>query len=350
MVPRCPHGCSRSDRTRRCFGDSRARAYFLHRYDAHLTSGKSINEEGFFRIGGIDQWVTIRGSDRRNPPLLILHGGPGNAFQSLTRRVFVDWEQWFTVVQWDQRGAGKTFGQSGPVDGSIGFDRMVQDAVEMAALIRQRLGHDPVVVGLSWGSLLGCIWRRHGQIWWPLYVGTGQVVNRPAGRRLAYAQLLDEARARRDDQAIRALQVIGPPPYDSTEKSLVFTRYAIRFEPGMPSAWTMTSTVLFKSGVTPFDLRHLMSGIQTSEDHFRSVAEDMDIRVLGTTFEVPFFIFQGDQDNVAPVAQVREYFEMVHAPTKQLVLIANAGHSAIVSKSDEFLRLLMTRVMPKLNR
>src|SRR5690606_41831800 len=37
--------------------------------------GVERNEAG--RIGGIDRFVSVRGDDRRNPILLMIHGGPG---------------------------------------------------------------------------------------------------------------------------------------------------------------------------------------------------------------------------------------------------------------------------------
>jgi hypothetical protein len=66
----------------------------------------------FVKIGGIYQWVTIRGQDRENPVMLIMHGGPGVATSPLALYT-LGWERDFTLVQWDQRGAGKTLG--GPV-------------------------------------------------------------------------------------------------------------------------------------------------------------------------------------------------------------------------------------------
>jgi len=65
-----------------------------------------IDEEFFARIGGIDQWISIRGQSRSNPAVLLLHQGGGQAQSSFPRNVFFSWTRDFTVVRWDQRGAG----------------------------------------------------------------------------------------------------------------------------------------------------------------------------------------------------------------------------------------------------
>jgi hypothetical protein len=71
----------------------------------HTPNG--IDEAMYVKIGGIDQWIQIRGQDRNNPVLLCLHGGPGGSWLALTT-LFLPWEKEFTLVQWDQRGTGKT--------------------------------------------------------------------------------------------------------------------------------------------------------------------------------------------------------------------------------------------------
>jgi proline iminopeptidase len=86
--------------------------------------------------------------------------------------------------------------------------------------------------------------------------------------------------------------------------------------------------------------------VASSQDHFRDAVEKEDIPSLGTTFAIPFFVFQGALDNVTPIAPVREYVDRITAPRKELVLIPNAGHNAIATRSDEFLRLLLERVLP----
>src|ERR1700722_19536206 len=115
----------------------------------------SIDESGFVPIGGIDQWIAIQGRDANNPAILFLHGGPGEA-QSPFLKLFLPWEQAFTVANWDQRGSGKTFGRNGPLTPAMTLDRLVDDALEVAQHVCDRLGKKKVIlVGHSWGSFLG---------------------------------------------------------------------------------------------------------------------------------------------------------------------------------------------------
>jgi proline iminopeptidase len=73
-----------------------------------------VTERGVTRleaveIGGIKQWISIRGTDRKNPVLLYVHGGPGYVSMPMSWWFGRGWEEYFTVVHWDQRGAGKTY-------------------------------------------------------------------------------------------------------------------------------------------------------------------------------------------------------------------------------------------------
>ncbi len=125
--------------------------------DYAITTPNGIDEGKFVEIGGIEQWITIRGFDRGNPVLLFLHGGPGDATNPWGHVALRSWLKDFTVVQWDQRGAGRTFGRSGPsVAPTITIDRMAQDGIELTELLRRTLNVNKVVlVGHSWGSTLG---------------------------------------------------------------------------------------------------------------------------------------------------------------------------------------------------
>ena len=91
-------------------------------------SARPIHEESFVPIGGIEQWITIKGGDSANPVVLFLHGGPGDALSPGADSLFAGWDKDFTLVQWDQRGAGRTYGKSGPaVEPTMTMARMTAD-------------------------------------------------------------------------------------------------------------------------------------------------------------------------------------------------------------------------------
>ena len=120
----------------------------------------SIAEIRYLRLGGLSQWVMIRGESLANPPLILLHGGPGFSEMRLFRRYNGPLERSFTVVYWDQRGAGKSFNSNIPKS-SMTVEQFIADLDELVDTVRARVGKPKVAIfGHSWGSALGrCMLR-----------------------------------------------------------------------------------------------------------------------------------------------------------------------------------------------
>jgi pimeloyl-ACP methyl ester carboxylesterase len=147
--------------------------------DYAVTGANAIDDSRYVEIGGIEQWITIRGEDRRNPVLLFLHGGPGDATNPWGYVTFRSWLKAFTVVQWDQRGAGRTLGKNGASSApSITVAHMAQDGIELAEFLRKTLQKDKIiVVGHSFGSILGVFMVKSRPDLFYAFVGTGQVAD-----------------------------------------------------------------------------------------------------------------------------------------------------------------------------
>src|SRR5581483_1350730 len=139
------------------------------------TSTERIEEASFITIGGIEQWVTIRGDDRRHPVLLLLHGGPGDV-QSPFVSTYAPYERDFVLVQWDQRGAGRTFAKNGAA--GVTRDRLVADGIDLAEQLHKRFAPAPLILfGHSWGSIVATAMAQQRPELFAAYVGTGQVTS-----------------------------------------------------------------------------------------------------------------------------------------------------------------------------
>lgn len=307
-----------------------------------------IQAARFVNIGGIEQWITVRGEDLANPALLLLHGGPGSAMSGLTYEVLRPLEAHFTVVQWDQRGAGKTFGRHGKAGaGEMSIERMVLDGIEVAEWARTDLGKDKLVlVGLSWGSLLGTEMVARRPDLFSAYVGTGQVVDMRRGEAVGYEALMARIQAKADAKAIAALQAIGPPPYPSRKALLAERR--ILFQHGSAEDRALLRalplTLFTAPGLSLKDLVDNLRGAMFSIDVLYDALMAYDIRHLGTRFEVPMIYLQGEGDIQTPTALVQEYFPEIEAPQKALVLIEGGAHMAMVTHLEAFMGELVARV------
>ena len=176
----------------------------------------SINSAGldeglFLRIGGLDQWVTIRGSEIANPAILIVTGA-GAAFSPMAP-LFEPWQAGFTVVQWDQPGAGATAAKAGTDQPPLTYDRLVGDGLAVSEAVLARLGHEKLAIfAMSGGTVVGLKMLRARPDLFSAYVGNGQITNWARQEALSYRMILERARAAGDAAAIAEIEGIGPPP------------------------------------------------------------------------------------------------------------------------------------------
>ncbi|MFC4528671.1 alpha/beta fold hydrolase [Dyella halodurans] len=318
-----------------------------------IVSPQGIDERIKLHIGGIDQWVTIRGKDRRNPILLFLHGGPASTAMPEAYTFQTPWEDYFTVVQWDQRGAGKTYRANSEEAMAPGMtvEGQVNDAAELVQYLRQHYGKEKIfLLGHSWGSVLGVHLAQQHPDWFYAYISVGQVVNGRRNEEVGYAFALQQAKAQGNEEAVRELQALAP--YPGTKLTLDRV--------GMRSKWEMYYGGLaygrkdyqFEDDVEKLspdysqqDLDAIGKGSLFSLDHLLPslLAVDFDHT---THFECPVIVYVGQHDYTTAHELAEQWFEHIQAPSKRLVSFADSAHMMMQEQSGRFLVHLVNDALP----
>jgi pimeloyl-ACP methyl ester carboxylesterase len=311
-----------------------------------------VNEEMFIQVGGIAQWITIKGDNRNNPVVLFLHGGPGDALSPYADSMYGGWESEFTLAQWDQRGAGRTYGKSGPsIEPTMTVERMVDDGTEVAQFLAKHLNKKKIIIyGGSWGSILGIYMAHARPDLFYAYVGDAQMVNTRKNDSASYARVLEMARAAGDQQAIAALTTIGPPPWDSLKKWPVFAKTRRAYQSKIVTAPPASETVN-PAYASSEERAQYEAADDFSFEHFVGLKmsgpmEQVDLPALGTDFAIPIFILQGQEDLTALPELAKAYFDNIKAPRKQFYLVSGTGHEPSATQLDMTLKVLVEQVRP----
>lgn len=318
--------------------------------------GQAVNEERFVPIGGIEQWVTIKGASCANPVVLFLHGGPGNTMSPYASAVYGAWEKEFTLVQWDQRGAGKTFGRNpGSAESRLTIEQMTRDGTELASYLAKHLGKKKVVLlGGSWGSVLGIHMAKSRPDLFHAYISIGQLVSYQDNQTASYQKVLALARKAEDTKTVATIEALGPPPWTNPRNFGILRRATRVYEAPTatpaPASWWVPSPEY----ATPAMEADYVAGEDYSYLEFVGLKGDgmlslVDLPKLGTTFDLPIFFVQGSEDLVTTPEVAKRYFDTIVAPQKAYILLPNTGHDPNTAMIDAEYDILKTRVMPLLD-
>lgn len=305
-------------------------------------------------IGGIKQVVSIRSQDLRNPVLIYFHGGPGFVEMPLDWWWGRGWDEYFTVVHWDQRNAGKTFAANGPSDAaSLTPERFQRDAEEVVQWARKRFGKRKIfVLGHSWGSMLGLKLAAAHPDWLHAYIGMGQLTDGPESERRGWAWTMAKAKADHNAQAVRDLQSISPYAVGTAPipvAAILKQRKWLGHYGG--AAWRRTGgdfeAAAFRLApeYDDDDVRQAFKGQPPVTDALLPEILAADLSTI-RTLKVPLILLLGRHDINVSSAVAAEWFATVSAPSKRLVWFERSGHHITSEEPGKLLTSLVRYARP----
>ena len=302
----------------------------------------SIASIDYIPIGETEQCVLIRSENTSNPILLFLHGGPGMPMMYVAHEFQRPLEAHFTVVQWDRRGAGKTFARNQPAPESMNTRQLINDAYELIDTLRNRYNQDKVLlVGHSFGTYLGSIMVDERPDLFSAYISVGQVVDDDMALVLQEEYIRKQAHSNDRKDILEALE---KQDYRNLETWL--------FEFGAELKNSTSFFPLIWSGLRAPEYT-LSEAIDLARgSSFSSVNWDYNVLSRSifheiTDYEVPVYFFVGRHDYTTPHVLITAYYEKVNAPKKNIIYFDNSAHFPFFEEPEAFCREIKSVLLDK---
>lgn len=313
------------------------------------TISTSISEIERIKLGGIEQYIIIRGIDSTKPLLLFLHGGPGSPELGFVKKYNPDLEHDFVVVHWEQRGSGKSYNKNIPIE-SMTIEQFISDTKELSEYLIKRFNKDKIyIMGHSWGSYLGIKTIEKYPELYHCYFGIGQVADQYRSERISYEWAKTQAEKKEDKKAMKKLEALDFPEVNagSNEWKIFLMKergYVDKFGGGLfhdnnrtldkllpvinAKEYTLGDKMNYGIG-SLFSLEHLWDDVITD-----NLFESID------TVQIPVYLFQGTYDYQTSYIVAKEFYDQLKAPEKQFFTFENSAHCPIFDDTDRFNKMI----------
>lgn len=308
----------------------------------------SLSEKTFAEINGVKMGMIIKSKDISNPVLLFVHGGPGMPEYWLTDKYPTGLEDYFTVVWWDQRGAGLSYNSNTDAD-TMTTEQFVDDTIAVTNYLRERFGQDKIyLMAHSWGTYIGIQTVQKAPELYNAYIGVAQDENVNESEKLAYEYMLNYYNDSGDKKTLKQLE---STPYDSDEYHKI--RDSVMHRAGIGTMHDMNSVitgVFFPSlGCREYTLTEkinlwrgkISSGESTLKDEFHA----NDLSRIVTKLDLPVYFMSGEYDYTVNCNMAKDYFNQLDAPTKGFYLFKNSAHSPMFEEPEKFLSIIQEDVL-----
>ncbi|MGO1073321.1 alpha/beta fold hydrolase [Lysobacter sp. CA199] len=333
------------------YADARAVIQDLSR----IVAPNGVQEAYAARIGGIEQWINVRGQDKGNPILLFVHGGPASPLIPTMWQFQRPIEEYFTVVNWDQRGAGKTYTLQDPgtYADTLHIDTYVADTIEVAEYLRKRYGKRKIVLaGHSWGTIPGMQAALKRPDLFYAYVGIGQVINVRENERISFDFGMEQAKKLGNTEAVKEMQTIAPYPGDQpiTRERIITARKWAQHYGGL-TAYRNESSYFYRAPKLSPDYATDCDRAAVDEGNVFSLGRILP-EFLATDmsqvreFPIPVVMFMGRHDYTTPSQPTEAWLKRIKAPYKQGVWFENSSHMMQWEEPGKVLTSLLQYVRP----
>ena len=304
-----------------------------------IVTPRGVDETLVVTLGGARQVINIRGADRDNPIRLYIHGGPGSVEMPMAWTFQRPWEDAFTVVQWDQRGAGRSYPLNpAAIAPTLRLDRYRDDAIELIEQLRARFSQRKVfVLGHSFSSAIGLAVAQKRPDLLFAYIGMGQLIDFRENERVGMSRTRDIAKRRGDVEAVRAIDALAPYPDSgpfTIEKADTWRKWTNRYGSlagQRPDAGFYFNATKLSPLYSPADLEAWSKGsmftVQTLWPRLAEVSF-APVRHL----DVPVIFLLGRLDNTTPSTLAARWLRGLSARAKAACWFENSGHLPMIEE------------------
>ena len=327
---------------------------FINQKKFKISGENAVSASQFIEINGCQTFVRIRGQHVENPVIIFIHGGPGFPLTYLSPYHQQYLESHFTFVNYDQRGAGRTFYEND--DKELSVDLMVQDLNDLVDYTLKKFNKDKVIImGQSWGTVLGTLYVQKYPQHVAAYVGVGQVIDFDKGKVLSAQQAIQLAESKNEDHIAQKIRHgikqfessanIDQVDLENLETLILNTSQYFKSDKQLSGLKQM-----YLGLTSPYmnftDIRWFLNASSTAKivslEHalINYMYFDFDINQLSLEYEVPVYFIQGEKDYITPTSMVEDYYESIIAPRKKLYKIPGTGHVPFLDSPVEFANMV----------
>ncbi len=308
----------------------------------------SIYEKVFVEVNNIEMGMIIKGKDVSNPLLLFVHGGPGMTEYFLQENYPTGLEDYFTVVWWDQRGAGLSY--HGDTDeNTMTTEQFIDDTIAVTNYLRERFGQDKIyLMAHSWGTFIAIQAVDQAPELYNAYIGVEQVTYQNESEKLAYEYMLQYYENVGNNRTAAKIKKVD---YESDEYAGM--RDAIMHKAGIGTTHDMKSVVsgLFLASLknkeyTLSEKINIWKGkIFSRNTSLFQEMDETDLRKMIQKLDIPVYFFSGIYDYTVNYQLSGDYLVHLKVPVKGFYLFKNSAHSPIFEEPDKVVSIMINDVM-----
>ena len=317
----------------------------------------SISEKVFMEINGVKQGMFIKSNDASNPVLLFLHGGPGMPEYFLTKNYPTGLDDEFTVVWWEQRGAGLSYHPEISAD-TMTVDQLVDDTIALTNYLRERFGKEKIyLMGHSGGSFIGILAADRAPELFYAYIGVAQMSYQMRSENLAYDYMLEEYKKLNDKKMVQKLEQAPPGMTSPLPMAYLKLRDDAMHRIGIGTTREMKSVI---SGIFLPSLLHpeytfsekinIWRGKAFSANLLRNEMFATDLTEQINSLKIPVYFFHGKYDYTCSYDLAKDFLEKLQARVKGFYTFDNSAHSPIFEEPERMMEILQEDVLAGVNQ
>lgn len=314
---------------------------------------KGVYFDEYVDINGIKQYLLHSGKNKNNQVMLFLHGGPGSVESLFAHATQEKWEEIYTVVHWDQRGSGKTLSKNSSKKDYPNIEILIDDLFKIVNYLREKYNQDKIVIlGYSWGSVLGTDFIKKYPELVSYYIGVGQVVDMYENEKLAYQKVLEEIKRKdnkRDLKKLLAFEVYPEKTYTKSMKRKVIKLNMMQQKYKITNTNSLITVKNFlKSPIFKFsDIISFIKGLNSNKKLMEYLIT-YNLKNLSLEYKLPIYYILGRDDWEVPSSIGENYFDKIIAPSKKIYIINDCRHKPMLEQKEKFENILFE--IEKLNR